>query len=88
MNHPRNVERNFREQKITHHVLQAQNQTEYDLAGKQNQGEDEVGHGDPLRLVFHVFSLSLRCWVASRYRQSWTSTRGTMPDLRFPGQSG
>ena len=48
VHHPRDVERDLREQEVPDDVLQAQNQAEDDLPHEQTDRRDEVGHGDRL----------------------------------------
>ncbi|MNT67993.1 hypothetical protein D3C72_2061870 [compost metagenome] len=54
MHHACHVERDFREQEIADHVLQAHDQAEQDLADKQADRGDKVRLGHRLRAVLEL----------------------------------
>jgi len=66
VNHAGDVEGDRREQEVTDDVLQAQRQTEDDLAGEQAQCGNEVELGYRLRLVFDgcgLHRMILKGWI-------------------------
>ena len=78
VHHPRHVEGDQREQEVSHHVLQAHDQTEQHLAEKQDQGKHEVGFSHGLRGEFQM-------WICNSHLSAllvWRPLVGI--DLRGP----